>query len=150
MNRKTCNFKANLSRQQQRTWRFQLIVQEGCDESCTRPLGTVSNTFVRTNSIVCEDTALSYNKVQKAEKDQRNRREKLELYTANITCYLTLTVKPPQDIESIVREETFEVEGIRKQLSHCRAAHLLVMLVLIKLHKGKTIQNYYISYSQCN
>lgn len=43
-------------------------------------------------------------------------------------------VKATQNIESIIRKEAFVIKCVWKQLSHCRAAHLLVVLVLIYLH----------------
>ena len=48
---------------------------------------------------------------------------------------ITFVIKTAQNIEGIVWEETLVVEGVWKQLSHCRAAHLFVMLMLITLMK---------------
>lgn len=54
--------------------------------------------------------------------------------TLKLVVFFTFTVKATDNIKGIIRKETFIVEGIRKQLSHCRAAHLLAVLVLIDLH----------------
>ena len=50
-----------------------------------------------------------------------------------LKSYSTLAVQSTQYIEHVVWEESLVVERVRQQLRHCRAAHLLVMIVLINL-----------------
>lgn len=57
----------------------------------------------------------------------------LKIYELAFIYKLTFIVKTSQNVESIVREETFVIKGIGEKLSHCRAAHLLVVLMLIDL-----------------
>lgn len=45
----------------------------------------------------------------------------------------TFAIEPAQNIKSIIRKEPFEVQCIWEQLSHRRAAHLLVVLMLVGL-----------------
>jgi len=54
-----------------------------------------------------------------------------------LKSYSTLAVQSTQYIEHVVWEESLVVERVRQQLRHCRAAHLLVMIVLINLKSQK-------------
>ena len=54
-----------------------------------------------------------------------------------LKSYSTLGVQSGQHIESVVWEESLVVERIRQKLSHCWAAHLLVIVVFIDLKRWK-------------
>lgn len=60
----------------------------------------------------------------------------------------TFIVESTKYVESIIGKESLVIKSIGEQLSHCRAAHLLVVLMLIDLQKNMQSREFNYSYEK--